>query len=234
MPSYGRIDPEYLSHLATCRPEEDGPIFMVNFMKYHARAVYADGTDHGLTGREADDAYAPTDVLTDIGALVVFFANVEPGGTWDRVAIARYPSRRSFVEMQSRKDFQDRHVHKAAGMAHTIVCGTLPLGVRAPRGGTRPRVIFELVTAGTPLLLADAGRLRVEGTILGDGRRFATLGVSWVEDDAPAPAAADTRVVAVTRPTIDRLALELAAVAPGSPGTWSAAPPSSPGDIRRR
>lgn len=220
MPAYGRIDREYAARLATCPADEDGPILMVNFMKYHARAVYADGTDRGLTGREADDAYAPIDVLTRIGAVVVFVADVEPGGAWDRVGIVRYPTRQSFVAMQSREDFRERHVHKAAGMERTIVCGTLPVGMRAPDGGARPRVVFEMVTSATPLVLAHAGRLRVEGTILGDGRRFASLGVAWVADDVAAPPPSADRVVAVTRPTIDRLAGELAAVAPPSPDIW--------------
>lgn len=221
MPSYGHLDREYAMHLATGPAEEDGPILMVNFMKYRARALYADASDRGRTGREADDAYAPLDVLAAIGAVVVFFADVEPGGEWDRVGVVRYPTRRSFVEMQSRPDFQERHVHKAAGMERTIVCGTLPVGVRAPEGGMRSRVVFELVAAGTPHLLADAGRLRVEGTILGDGRRFASLAVAWVADDVGVPAPSAGRVVAASRPAIDRLAGELAAVAPASPATWS-------------
>ena len=160
MPSYGRIDPEYAGHLASCPEEQDGPISMVNSMKYRTRAAYGDGGDEGVTGKEADDRYAPLDILADIGALVVFFGDVEPGGEWDRVGIVRYPTRRSFIAMQSRSDFQDRHVHKAAGMDRTIVCGTLPIGVRAPaRGGSR--VVFELTAEGTPLQIADAGRLRV-------------------------------------------------------------------------
>ena len=221
MPSYGRIDREYAMHLASCSPEQDGPILMVNFMKYRAVARYEDGAGPAVSGKEADDRYAPTEILADIGAAVVFFGDVEPGGDWDRVGIVRYPTRRSFFEMQNRRDFQERHVHKLAGMAHTIVCGTLPDGVRAPEGGTRRRVLFELVTRETPLVAKAAGSLRVEGTILGDGRRFATLAVSWVADDAAPPAAATGRVVAMTRPSIDRLAGELSVTAPASAGTWS-------------
>ena len=99
---------------------------MVNFMKYFARAAYQDGSDRGLTGKEADDAYSPVDVLARIGAVPVFFADVEPGGEWDRVGIVRYPTRRSFVEMQSRQDFREKHQHKEAGMERTIVSGALP------------------------------------------------------------------------------------------------------------
>lgn len=219
MPRFGKIDPEYAGHLATCPPEDDGPILMVNFMKYFARAVYKDGSDHGLTGKEADDAYAPVDVLARIGAVPVFFADVEPGGEWDRVGIVRYPTRHSFIEMQSRPDFQEKYQHKAAGMERTIVCGCLPTGTRAPASGAR--VVFEMVTAGTPLSLDRAGGLRVEGTILGDGRRFTSMAIAWGGDDLVVPSASAERVVAVTRPMQDRLFGELALTAPPSPTTWS-------------
>jgi hypothetical protein len=214
MPSYGRIDPEYAAHLASCPPERDGPIFMVNFMRYRERADYGAAGDGGVSGREADDRYAPLDVLADIGAVVVFFGDVEPGGEWDRVGIVRYPTRHSFIAMQGRSDFQERHVHKAAGMERTIVCGTLPIGIRAP-AATGPRVLFEMTAPGTPLVHAGAGQLRVEGTILGDRRRFATLGVSWLGEHAVVPSPSQERVVAVARPTIDRLATELGMTAPG-------------------
>jgi hypothetical protein len=45
---------------------------------------------------------------------------------WDRVAVVRYPTRRSFIEMQQRPDFVEHHVHKDAGMAATIVTMGLP------------------------------------------------------------------------------------------------------------
>lgn len=130
-PSYGQVDREYGRRLATTPPGDDGPIWMVNLMSYRDRAVY-DGDEVEVTGREADDRYAPVDVLADIGAEIAFVADVEDqllGGSprWDRIGIVRYPTRRSFVEMQSRPDFASRHVHKEAGMAETIVAGCLPI-----------------------------------------------------------------------------------------------------------
>ncbi len=211
MPSYGTIDAEYASHLATCPPEQDGPILMVNFMKYRARADYGAGGDNRISGREADDRYAPLDVLAAIGAHVVFFGDVESGSEWDRVGIVCYPSRRAFMAMQSRPDFQERHVHKAAGMERTIVCGTLPETAPVdplPSGG---RVVFELVAPGAALQQTPSAHLRVEGTILGDGRRFATLGVAWIGDaGVRTESAADRAVAVVAQPSIDRLAAQLA------------------------
>ena len=109
-------------------------------MAYRKVADYGVGNASGIdpenggtvSGREADDRYAPLDVLADIGADVVFIGDVEDQllgdePRWDRVGVVRYPTRRSFIEMQQREDFQKKHVHKEAGMAETIVAGCLPL-----------------------------------------------------------------------------------------------------------
>ena len=208
MPSYGQIDAEYATHLVTCPPEQDGPILMVNFMRYRARADYGAEGDRGMSGQEADDRYAPLAVLAEIGAEVVFFGDIDGASEWHRVGIVRYPSRREFMAMQSRPDFQALHVHKIAGMERTIVCGTLPAAPldAAPAGDGR--VLFELVAADTPLAQPPTARLRVEGVIVGDGRRFATLGVTWLRagDAVPAPGAG--RVAAAARPSIDQLAAQ--------------------------
>ena len=131
---YGQINHEYGLKLATTPPEEDGPIWMVNLMKYREKADYADGRSADISGREADDLYAPLGPLKAIGAQVVFLAEVDTQffndtPKWDRVGIVKYPSRRSFIEMQTRKDFQELHHHKEAGMAETIVAGCLPMPV---------------------------------------------------------------------------------------------------------
>ncbi len=132
-PAYGKVDHDYARELATTDPAADGPVWMVNLMCYHQIAQYADGNDGDTSGRDADDRYAPVDVLDDIGAEVVFLADVEDqllgdAPTWDRVGIVKYPTRRSFIDMQSRPDFRERHVHKEAGMAATIVMGCQPIG----------------------------------------------------------------------------------------------------------
>lgn len=134
MPSYGTVDHEYGVQLATTAPEDDGPVWMINLMHYKATAEYEDGRETTLTGLEADNEYTPLGPLAAIGAEVVFVADVEDqylgdSPKWDRIAIVKYPTRSSFIEMQQREDFQEAHKHKEAGMAETIVIGGLPLDV---------------------------------------------------------------------------------------------------------
>ena len=138
---YGTIDHDYGLRLATTDPAEDGPVWMVNLMKYREVADYIDGTDE-ISGREADDRYTPIESLRAVGADIVFAAEVEDvllgdGERWDRVGVVKYPTRRSFIEMQSRPDFRRQHVHKDAGMERTIVIGCLPLALPTPPEHTR-------------------------------------------------------------------------------------------------
>jgi len=104
---------------------------MINLMKYKEVATYDSPDAPVISGREADDRYNPASILNKIGASIVFAADVVDNHVgdedWDRIAIVRYATRRSFIEMQSRKDFGEKHVHKSAGMARTTIVAGRPL-----------------------------------------------------------------------------------------------------------
>jgi len=127
--SYGTIDREYARRLAASGPDDDGPVWMVNLMRYRDEAVYADGRETDLTGRQADDRYAPFGPFRTVGAELVFLADVEEqligdDPVWDRIAVVRYPTRRSFLDMQDLPEYAELHEHKDAGMASTfVICG---------------------------------------------------------------------------------------------------------------
>ena len=187
---YGRIDKDYAMALATRAPENDGPIYMVNLMKYHEVAQYTEGAgvEKPISGREADDRNNPSSILAKIGATIVFVGDVVGNHVgsedWDRIAIVRYATRKSFIEMQSRKDFGDKHVHKAAGMQRTIIVCCRPQDVSLDGRG-RPkadddRLIAMVVRqtanrAATFDAVPGATNLAAEGTIIGDGRAWATV-----------------------------------------------------------
>ena len=131
-PRYGRLNKEYGMQLAFCKPEDDGPVWMVNLMKYREKADYADGRQSNISGLEADDLYAPLGPLRKLGAYPVFHAEVETQLTgdapiWDRIGIVKYPKSASIIEMQSMPDFEELHAHKEAGMQQTFVIGSHPM-----------------------------------------------------------------------------------------------------------
>lgn len=183
---YGKIDKGYGLFLATRPSDEDGPIFMVNLMKYHDVAQYDDG-EATISGREADDKYNPSSILNKLGADIMFAADVRTsvvGADWDRIAIVRYPTRRAFIDMQTRKDFSDKHVHKNAGMLRTILPCCTPrnadLNTRArPTGGLTLDHVVMVVSAGP----FPGATFDVEGTIIGDGRTWSNVHLMRVRDE---------------------------------------------------
>ena len=225
--TYGKINKEYGFSLATCPPEKDGPIYMVNLMKYHEVAQY-DGADTeaaAISGREADDKYNPASVLNKIGADMVFIgdvtANLLGNEDWDRIAVVRYATRKSFIDMQSRKDFSEKHVHKNAGMQRTVIVCCRPEDTSIDTR-ERPAPSLELRTVAmivrqTPqrdaafASLPEAVNFAAEGTIVSDGRMWDTVQFIPVQsaDEVPAIAAriADaepgTAYVMAVRVTLD-------------------------------
>ena len=225
--TYGKINKEYGFSLATCPPEKDGPIYMVNLMKYHEVAQY-DGADTeaaAISGREADDKYNPASVLNKIGADMVFIgdvtANLLGSEDWDRIAVVRYATRKSFIDMQSRKDFSEKHVHKNAGMQRTVIVCCRPEDTSIDTR-VRPAPSLELRTVAmivrqTPqrdaafASLPEAVNFAAEGTIVSDGRMWDTVQFIPVQsaDEVPAIAAriADaepgTAYVMAVRVTLD-------------------------------
>jgi len=179
-PSYGEPNWDLVGRWLHLPPEEDGPFWALNLMKYREQAVYADGSDRGLSGQEADDAYAPLGPLGAVGAMVAFHGEVtdqthgEPA--WDRVGIVRYPTRAAFFAMQQRDDFKAQHEHKEAGMAFTIVMACHPeTHDRTPAEGA---LVLTVEPAGSEPMVVPDGVVpvvtySVEGVIVGDDRAFA-------------------------------------------------------------
>ena len=116
-PGYGTPNWEMLQRWLALPAEDDGPFWALNLMKYRAVAAYADGSDAEVSGKEADDAYAPLGPLAAIGATVAFHGDVleQRAGTpgWDRVGIVRYPTRAAFFAMQQRDDFKEQQIGRA-------------------------------------------------------------------------------------------------------------------------
>ena len=90
-------------------------------------------------------------------------ANQVPDPEWHRMGIVRYPTRRSFIDMQARPDFQEKYVHKQAGMEFTIIAASLPLGpVRGEPDGSG-LVRFTLFPTGSGRSGSGRGRGRLRG-----------------------------------------------------------------------
>lgn len=106
-------------------PVSEGPICMVNLLKFKEKAEYEDGRDTDLTGREAYALYEEgvKKLLQEIGGGIGFEGDVERLALgeveelWDVVGLAVWPSRGAMFEVMQSPDMQAISVHRSAGLA---------------------------------------------------------------------------------------------------------------------
>jgi uncharacterized protein (DUF1330 family) len=121
--------PEQFARLATA--DDDGPIVMLNLLRFRPQAGGIDAED-AITGAEAYGRYgvAVQRHLERVGGRVVLVAAPEQaviapeGEEWDLVILAEYPSRRAFLEMTTDPGYLEIHAHRAAALADSrlIAC----------------------------------------------------------------------------------------------------------------
>lgn len=111
------------------KDEHDGPITMVNLLKFKDKATYAEGdaeAAQNLTGAEAYAIYGAAVMKLgedpDIGIKSVYFGEAHGfligDGDWDAVALAQYPSRAHMARMMADPRYQAAHRHREAGLLH--------------------------------------------------------------------------------------------------------------------
>ena len=125
------------------QPAPGAPIVMVNLLKYRAKALYPDGSEPELSGREAYLRYAVAveKLVEDVGGRVIYAGAVtslflgQVEALWDEVALAEYPSRAALLQMAMSPAAQAIAHHRVAGLEGQLNIETVPSLV-ALRTGT--------------------------------------------------------------------------------------------------
>lgn len=115
----------------------DGPVCMVNLLKFKQKAVYEDGRETELSGREAYALYAAEmrKLVEASGGRFIFGAAVaglllgEVEELWDMVGIVEYSSSKALIEIAMTPEFQAIEVHRHAGLAGQLNITTREAGV---------------------------------------------------------------------------------------------------------
>ena len=109
----------------------DGPVVMLNLLKFRAQANYPEGSPHPpCSGAEAYRRYQTAFVET-VGAVsraeVVWEGKIDrpfigdAGQDWDKCLLVRYPSRQHFLAMMADSAYRDALVHRYAGLERTVL-----------------------------------------------------------------------------------------------------------------
>ena len=110
---------------ALIETDDGGPVAMVNLIKYKDKAVYEDGRDTQLTGREAYAIYGAgaAKMIQKLGGHIDYSGYVvgmcvgEVEELWDSIAVANYPSLQAFLDMTSSPEWLALAIHRTAGIS---------------------------------------------------------------------------------------------------------------------
>ena len=130
----GHVDPTRERFGDFRRLEDNGPVHMLNLVRFRNQAVYADG--RVSTGAEAYAAYGRESepIFARVGGKIVWsgdfrFMLIGPAEeVWDRCFVAAYPSAAAFIEMVKDPDYQRAVLHRQAAVADSRLIRTAPLG----------------------------------------------------------------------------------------------------------
>jgi uncharacterized protein (DUF1330 family) len=109
---------------ALLKADNGGPVCMVNLLKFREKAEYEDGRETDLSGIEAYQIYGAVtgSLIKELGGEVVFtsvFNGMVVGEVeelWDVMAIAKYPTLQSFIDMVASPEYLKAYHHRLAGL----------------------------------------------------------------------------------------------------------------------
>ncbi len=171
MPSFGLVDTDYQMRLRDPASHADGPFYVLSLTRLRPGCLELLGQQ---SGADPDSRYAPIQLLAVVGATLCFVAEVVAGqGGWHRAGIIRYPTRRAFAELTSRRDTREWVARKMPRAERLTMLGAVPAGA-LPSGELSQRVLLEIWHGPVPPPVArgPAAEFKVEGTLVGDGRQW--------------------------------------------------------------
>ena len=127
-------------------PGPEGPIVMVNLLKFRARSAYTDGSDGHLSGRDVYQRYAAVvgKLIRVYGGRFLFAGDVthlligQADEMWDEVALAEYPNRAAFMAMIADPKFEAAAHHREAGLEGQLNIETTWIPVLRPKRDAAP------------------------------------------------------------------------------------------------
>ena len=127
------VYPKFEQLMPLAQDPTPGPIAMVNLLKFHDKAQYADGRRDNVSGREAYMRYVAEmgPIVEAAGGRFLFSGEVkglvigEVEELWDAVGIAEYPSRAEFHRIATSPEVQAIGVHREAGLAGQLLILTI-------------------------------------------------------------------------------------------------------------
>ena len=109
---------------------DEGPVVMLNLLKFKAKASDGDATGASEYGKYSDTVIQMVEAR---GGKVLLMGRADQvligeaaANDWDSVALVQYPSRKAFIEMVSAPEYEQAHEHRESGLERTVLIACTP------------------------------------------------------------------------------------------------------------
>jgi uncharacterized protein (DUF1330 family) len=120
------IRPNKEQFLELMNAPDDGPVVMLNLLKFKAREGQSEYNKYGNS---------VVKMVEDRGGKLLWMGKVDQAligdidaNDWDAIALVQYPSRKAFIDMTTSKEYEGAHEHRESGLERTVLLACTPRG----------------------------------------------------------------------------------------------------------
>jgi uncharacterized protein (DUF1330 family) len=110
------IVPNREAFMALAAADDDGPVVMLNLLKFKSGGGSKEYGQYGST---------VSGMVEERGGRILWQGRVAQAligdEDWDAIALVQYPSRKAFIDMVTSKDYDGAHEHREAGLERTVL-----------------------------------------------------------------------------------------------------------------
>ena len=128
-PVMSSITPNPTDIQAFVTDPDEGPVVMLNLLKFRERATGEEGSGADAYRRYGD---AVIKMVEARGGRLIWSGRPtrvligSDADRWDAIALVEYPNPRAFVEMATSVEYQKIHHHREAGLEGTVLIACRP------------------------------------------------------------------------------------------------------------
>ena len=109
---------------------DDGPVVMINLLKFRERALVDDESGAAAYGRYAR---AVGEMIEDVGGRTVWAGRADQiligdsDHDWDLAVLVEFPTRRALLELTTQPEYQPIHGDRESGLERTSLIACTPI-----------------------------------------------------------------------------------------------------------
>lgn len=126
------IRPNKDQFLALASAPDEGPVVMLNLLKFKEKATDGNASGASEYGKYSDVVVQMVEArggkVRWMGRADQVLIGDEDANEWDSVALVEYPSRKAFIDMVTAPDYEKAHEHRESGLERTVLIACTPRG----------------------------------------------------------------------------------------------------------